>query len=289
MGSFGERLRREREKRGVSLEEIAGSTKIGTRSLRALEDDAFDSLPGGIFNKGFVRAYARTLGLDEGQWLADFNAAHAEYLAAHGPPPIQPAAEEESEERFSLWPAIAVLAAIGLVGAGWFVWRTQRTPDGDAATAQVANAPTTETQSSAPVTSEQSQQTATATSASAVTRPAVETPPAAVPRSPEKPKVSGVSSAAELSASRTRTPAPIRLELFAREESWISVLADGKSLGQGVLAAQKHKSIAAQKEVRVKLGNVAGVEVSFNGQPINVDGQPKQVKELTFTVDGLQQ
>jgi hypothetical protein len=101
--------------------------------------------------------------------------------------------------------------------------------------------------------------------------------------------VSGVSSAAELSALRTRTPAPIRLELFAREESWISVLADGKSLGQGVLAAQKHKSIAAQKEVRVKLGNVAGVEVSFNGQPINVDGQPKQVKELTFTVDGLQQ
>ena len=58
MGAFGERLRREREMRNISLDEIAAVTKIGTRLLRALEDEQFDLLPGGIFNKGYVRAYA---------------------------------------------------------------------------------------------------------------------------------------------------------------------------------------------------------------------------------------
>ena len=70
--SFGERLRREREMRGVSLDEIAESTKIGTRLLKALEEEQFDLLPGGIFNKGFVRAYAKYLGMDEDQAVADY-------------------------------------------------------------------------------------------------------------------------------------------------------------------------------------------------------------------------
>ena len=60
--SFGEKLRREREKRSITLDQISESTKIGTRMLQALEDDRFSQLPGGIFNKGFVRAYARHLG-----------------------------------------------------------------------------------------------------------------------------------------------------------------------------------------------------------------------------------
>jgi len=63
--SVGARLKQEREKRNVTLDEISRSTKIGTRLLRALEDEHFDQLPGGIFNKGFIRAYARFLGLDE--------------------------------------------------------------------------------------------------------------------------------------------------------------------------------------------------------------------------------
>ena len=79
MGAFGERLRREREMRGISLEEIAAATKIGTRNLKALEDENFKILPGGIFNKGFVRAYARFLGISEEQAVAD-------YLAACGEP-----------------------------------------------------------------------------------------------------------------------------------------------------------------------------------------------------------
>ena len=65
--SFGKKLKLEREKRAITLEQISNSTKIGTRMLRALEEEDFDQLPGGIFNKGFVRAYARHVGLDEDQ------------------------------------------------------------------------------------------------------------------------------------------------------------------------------------------------------------------------------
>src|ERR1035437_9362521 len=61
--------------RGVSLDEIAAATKIGTRSLTALEEENFAILPGGIFNKGFVRAYARFLGMNEDQAVADYQAA----------------------------------------------------------------------------------------------------------------------------------------------------------------------------------------------------------------------
>src|SRR6059058_3086291 len=78
MASFGERIKREREMRGVSLEEIAESTKIGKRNLEALETEDFDKLPGGIFNKGFVRAYAKYLGLDEDQAVTDYLAAEVE-------------------------------------------------------------------------------------------------------------------------------------------------------------------------------------------------------------------
>src|ERR1035438_9515350 len=81
VGSFGERLRREREMRAISLDDIADATKIGTRLLRALEEEHFELLPGGIFNKGFVRAYAKYVGLNEEEAVADY--LQAEIGRAH--------------------------------------------------------------------------------------------------------------------------------------------------------------------------------------------------------------
>src|SRR5271157_4578057 len=69
------RLKQEREKQSISLDDISLSTKISTRMLRALEEERLDQLPGGIFNKGFIRAYARCLGMDEDQAIADYLAA----------------------------------------------------------------------------------------------------------------------------------------------------------------------------------------------------------------------
>ncbi len=72
MGSFGESLRREREMRGVTLEEISDNTKISVRFLDALETEQFSKLPGGIFTRSFIRSYANYLGLDPEQVLAEY-------------------------------------------------------------------------------------------------------------------------------------------------------------------------------------------------------------------------
>jgi cytoskeleton protein RodZ len=72
VGEFGDKFRKERERKGISLEEISSVTKISTRMLRAIEDEQFDRLPGGVFNKGFVRAYAKQLGLDEEQAVSEY-------------------------------------------------------------------------------------------------------------------------------------------------------------------------------------------------------------------------
>ena len=64
MSSFGEELKRERELRQISLREIAEATKINLRYLDALEQNDFRHLPGGVFNKGFVRAYSEYIGID---------------------------------------------------------------------------------------------------------------------------------------------------------------------------------------------------------------------------------
>jgi len=70
---FGEHLRRERELRGVSLEEIATATRINTRFLEALENEQWDRLPGGAFDRGFIRSIARFLGLDEDGLVAEYS------------------------------------------------------------------------------------------------------------------------------------------------------------------------------------------------------------------------
>src|SRR5277367_2365802 len=76
MGQFGEELRKEREARGIALETITNSTKISSRHLCALEGEQFDRLPGGVFNRGIVRGYARVVGLDEETWVDRFMSAY---------------------------------------------------------------------------------------------------------------------------------------------------------------------------------------------------------------------
>ena len=153
MPSFGEKLRLEREKRNITLEQISSSTKIGTRMLQALEEERFSQLPGGIFNKGFVRAYARTVGLDEDQAVADYLQASGEAQSA-GPDSATGAAREarEAEEnRLSRLEAISdspsrplpwgvfavILLAIALSLSLWS--RRHREPDHPAIHTPVSN------------------------------------------------------------------------------------------------------------------------------------------------------
>jgi len=115
--TFGESLKREREMRGVTLEEISVATRIATRFLRAIESEQWDQLPGGVFNRGFVRSFARYLGLDEENTVAEYTLAVGDRPSVPvwtgSPPAVTP-------ERHTLaWTFVAIFILVLLAGA-WF-------------------------------------------------------------------------------------------------------------------------------------------------------------------------
>src|ERR1700748_649996 len=73
-GDFGSKLRAARERRGISLRQIANATKISVAALEALERNDISRLPGGIFRRAFVRSYAIEIGLDPEQTIQEFMA-----------------------------------------------------------------------------------------------------------------------------------------------------------------------------------------------------------------------
>ena len=77
--SLGEKLRQAREERGISLSEVAEQTRISPLYLEAIDHDDYKTLPGGIFNKGFVRSYAKYVGVDEQEALQDYSRLIAEH------------------------------------------------------------------------------------------------------------------------------------------------------------------------------------------------------------------
>ena len=72
MGEFGDKFRKAREKKELSFDDVSNVTKIGSRMLQAIEEEHFDQLPGGVFNKGFIRAYAKHLGLNDEEAVTDY-------------------------------------------------------------------------------------------------------------------------------------------------------------------------------------------------------------------------
>jgi cytoskeleton protein RodZ len=263
MGSFGERLQREREMRGITLEEIADSTKIGTRSLRALEQEHFDQLPGGIFNKGFVRAYARYLGIDEEQAVADFLAAagESEQPLPTPFPKSKPAASGSAGRSWA-----AVLALLALAAGGFAAWKFKLGP--------FAGRGTQPESLSAPPLAQPS------------------SPAAAVPASSEPAASPAAATRAEPGADSSAS-SPSAAEGFvvlvrAKEDCWVSISADDRTVMEGTLLAAESREVRATKRVVLKMGNAAGVEVSYNHQATPQLGRPNEVKTVVFTPQGLQ-
>ena len=111
-GNFGERLKRERELREVTLEEITSATRIGPRFLEALENEDWEKLPGGVFNRGFVRSIARYLGLDEEALLGEYDMAHGAQI-----PPADKTPEQRIPSASPWFSAGIVLSALLLLAA----------------------------------------------------------------------------------------------------------------------------------------------------------------------------
>ncbi len=268
--SFGARLKREREQRKITLDDISVATKIGTRFLAALEEEHFDQLPGGIFNKGFVRAYARHLGIDENQAIADFVAASAPSLPEIPPEetPVLaamavrvPESKQKSRSNDGIpWGMVA--AGLLIIAFGFALWgfHSREKP---APRVKVATAVPTEQTPATPET--------------ASTAPQV--PPA------------GASAGATESATLPSTPVTnagvFTVLIKAHEDSWVSITADGKPVIEDTLTAAAEKSIEARNQIVVKSGNVGALDISFNGKQLPAQGRDKQVKTLTFDPNGL--
>ena len=128
MEALGQELRKEREKRNISLKELADVTRISRRYLEALEDDKLDVLPGGFFIKGIVRSYAKALGIDEELWVERYRRAGASGSAA--PPSdetVNLPARISKKTKLSLTGAAAVVLAAATFGL-YYLTRAPKTP-----------------------------------------------------------------------------------------------------------------------------------------------------------------
>ena len=305
MPSFGEKLKSEREKRKISLEQISSSTKIGTRMLQALEDDKFNQLPGGIFNKGFVRAYARTVGLDEDQTVA-------EYLQASGDAPLvrnepggheAPSQEDRARENqqnahrleaISDTPArplpwglfAALLLVVALALSFWSHRQRERARLSVPPTPATTTAPSSNGASAA--SSEADSPNSPASYSTANTPPAANSPATnSLTNSLKTASTNGLPPKQPAPSVATALPGEFTVVIQVREQSWISISADGKTTASELLEAGSERTVRGRKEVIVKAGNAGGVTFQFNGKKLDTGGEYGEVKTVTFGPAGL--
>lgn len=259
--SLGEELRRERELRGISLKEIADATKIGKRYLEAIEKSDFKTLPAPVFTRGFVREYARYLGLSSDDLVARYSqiVSEAEALAESSEPtPFRPQQRPDRPsreiprpyarvDRNWIWFA-AILMVIVAVMWGVREYQYRQAPKNAARPSVV------ETDSPAPIAS----------------APQPAAPPAATATTP----VTG----------------GLVMELRVKRPSWIALEADGKTVIYEELRPGFQQTYHADEEFRFRtVGNAAGVEITLNGIQMPALGEEGEViKDRAFDREFVQ-
>jgi cytoskeletal protein RodZ len=307
MAGFGEYLRREREMRGVSLEEISVATKISIRFLQAIENEELSKLPGGIFTRSFVRTYARYLGLDEERVLADCQ------LAGQQKPEVDirriPANRARPNGSTSKTRIIALLVAGVLLASGYALFRYSRrimeqqsstpivTPpsasEGGTTPSTVTSPPTNPPPATVPGQPSVSGQaennpslTATAPSPTSGATTAPGTPqggspsPAAKANPPRQSTASGAGGAIEAHGD-------LVLQVAATERTWVAVDADGKTVLQKVLNPNEVENLKAHDSFDVTIGHAQGVVLTLNGETLKPLGRRDEVKSIHLTRDDL--
>lgn len=259
---FGERLKREREMRGVTLDEIAVATRISPRFLEALENERWEQLPGGVFNRGFVRSVARFLGMDEDSLVGEYA------LATRGA--TEPAGWEEPAP--SAWHrrvagVALIVLLLAVVAGGWlafyryghkvFGWLKSE-PAALAAHPPVSSAPTQSTQNSEP--------TASSTTA---------TDPAA----PADPSTAAAGDSAN--------PQALVLRVEAGKEADINITADGATVFSGKLKPGNAQTFQAKDQFQVSAKDSSSVLLELNGQTVPPLGAPGQAGSITLTRNDL--
>lgn len=122
MEDFGAFLHEQRTLRGVSLEDIADSTRIPLRHLEALEENRYDDLPAEVFIKGYLRSFAEAAGLDGAELLAAYDSAVGKTRQEDRAQQWASAAQKEKEEAFSKARLAGVALVAGIALLGWWAW-----------------------------------------------------------------------------------------------------------------------------------------------------------------------
>lgn len=143
--SLGAQLRSAREAQGVTLRQISEQTRIQMRYLEAIETDTYEELPGGIFNRSFVKAYARQVGFSETDAVEAYNRVAREQGAPvdeEMPTSYKPRVYTNGDSSRSPWLNLLFAALIvGIISIGAYAlqhWYTRRASDAPATTANVA-------------------------------------------------------------------------------------------------------------------------------------------------------
>jgi cytoskeleton protein RodZ len=286
MGSFGENLRREREMRGISLDEIASSTKIGIRFLQAMENDDFEILPGGIFKRSFIRSYARYLGLDEEQVIAEYQmTAQPKELELGRLMFASSSNLPRSERRSFLMP---VLLAIVMLAGAYALFRYTHRPE-EILPASPGVAPSAaEPETSSPATAGGGGETSETSTARAQNPPTSNSESSAGGiQAPDKQTSSGISESQPSPLSATPGGAAagsdMVLQLAATQRVWVSVDADGKTALQRTLNPQDTQTVKAKDHFDLMTGNAQGLILTLNGETLKPLGRVGEVKKVHLT------
>ncbi len=244
--SFGEELRRERVIRDISLEEISQSTKISVRLLRALEESDVQKLPAPTFTRGFIRAYARHLGIDPEEKVNAYLADLADEA------PDAPSAKK-ARPRSRFWRGRRSTAGtiVGVVTAVLLLL------------GMIANP------ARRPKPSRQRLVAAPKTSPVVLKNVSVSNEPT---------PVTAVEPAAATSAPDARG---ISLVLQFDQDSWAKLDADGRTVLNGLIKRGQKRTFEALKGFRISLGNAGGVRISVDGRALDpLGGSGEVIKDI---------
>lgn len=249
---FGERLKRERELRGVSRDEVCAGTRITARYLEALENEQWEILPGGVFNRGFVRGVARFVGLDEEDLLAEYDAARNEQQSQTGASIPVVTQVPKRKRRALLVPVAMACTTCLLLATGWFTWRRH---------------------------DELARRRGEAVSATQVS---VATEPPAAGTSADT-AVAATGSPPIPSATPAENPTPLELKIKAGKETSVTVSADGTKIFEGSVIAGQSRTFTAQATIDISAKDAGALLLELNGQTLAPLGQPGQPGNATLT------
>ena len=265
--SFGEQLKAAREAQGITLREVSEQTRIALRYLEALEANDFKPLPGGVFNRSFIRTYAKYIGFDDNEALRLYADATQAQTSEEEAPLMMPRHKVYTDENVARSPLTNLLlvgGALLLLAAGMYGflrWYKQ---------------------SGAPVV------TATPTPTLAATN----TPPANVPPpvTNASPGASPLASPAGSPGAGAPPPTPppagsFTVQVRAKDKGvMVATGADGEKLSLFKLNAGESRDYTPQQGLAVQYQAPGGdlLEIFINGQPVNLaqfpgSGKFKQV------------